>query len=284
LLRRASNGSPPTKKFFSCSTDGWVSRDGQGFLRHPEMLYRPWRVEEKGTQRADGVPRSCDERTRSFPLPGRHVLRNMPSTTSWGKLEGIGRATTGNAGKRPTLVSIILDGENCWEYYHRSGVDFLREFYRASSSIRKSTPTGIGEYVEKYPAGDKIGTLFAGSLDQHNFGIWLGHPDVQSCLGPGVRDAGASRRRGGRGWRAKDGRSISRGAPRAIHCRGKRLVLVVPATAIKALSRILFDQLFRKHLQNVYTILADPIPTELLHAIRGNASQPRMYSKPTSLP
>src|SRR6266404_2991993 len=30
------------------STDGWIARDSQGFLRHPEMLYRPWRVEEKG--------------------------------------------------------------------------------------------------------------------------------------------------------------------------------------------------------------------------------------------
>jgi len=36
------------EEILSCSTDGWVSRDGQGFLRNPEMLYRPWRVEEKG--------------------------------------------------------------------------------------------------------------------------------------------------------------------------------------------------------------------------------------------
>ncbi len=36
------------EEILSCSTDGWVSRDGNGYLRNPEMLYRPWRVEEQG--------------------------------------------------------------------------------------------------------------------------------------------------------------------------------------------------------------------------------------------
>ena len=33
------------EEILSESTNGWISRDGQGHLRHPEMLYRPWRVE-----------------------------------------------------------------------------------------------------------------------------------------------------------------------------------------------------------------------------------------------
>ena len=36
------------EEILSCSTNGWISRDAQGYLRNPEMLYRPWRVEEKG--------------------------------------------------------------------------------------------------------------------------------------------------------------------------------------------------------------------------------------------
>ena len=32
--------------------------------------------------------------------------------------------------ERPTLLTIILDGENCWEYYPNGGVDFLRGLYR----------------------------------------------------------------------------------------------------------------------------------------------------------
>ena len=66
--RPAFNGSPPTKRFSRASTDGWVSRDGQGFLRNPEMLYRPWRVEDKGQSLQIDLPRSCHERPDRLPL------------------------------------------------------------------------------------------------------------------------------------------------------------------------------------------------------------------------
>ena len=94
-----------------------------------------------------------------------------------GKLEAIGNATGGNAGHRPTLVSIILDGENCWEYYPNAGVEFLRGVYRRVVQHPKIKPVRIADYLARYPATDKIGHLFPGSWIQHNFGIWIGHPE-----------------------------------------------------------------------------------------------------------
>jgi alpha-amylase/alpha-mannosidase (GH57 family) len=32
---------------------------------------------------------------------------------------------------RDAVVSVILDGENAWEYYPKSGREFLRRFYDA---------------------------------------------------------------------------------------------------------------------------------------------------------
>ena len=125
-------------------------------------------------------------------------------------------------------MSIILDGENCWEYYPRSGVDFLRELYRRVVEHPKITPDAASaNIVEKYPADDKIGTLFAGSWIQHNFGIWIGHPECNRAWDLVFETRRASDRRGGRQRRAKDGRSTGPGAPRTVHCRGERLVLVV---------------------------------------------------------
>ena len=92
-------------------------------------------------------------------------------------MEAIGNATGGNAGHRPTLVSIILDGENCWEYYPNAGVEFLRGVYRRVVQHPKITPVRIGDYLARYPATDKLGHLFPGSWIQHNFGIWIGHPE-----------------------------------------------------------------------------------------------------------
>jgi hypothetical protein len=45
----------------------------------------------------------------------------------------------------------------------------------------------------------------------------------------------------------------------------------------------LFDELFRKHLQNVYTVLGEPPPAELMHAIRLAQRHLRQYTEPTSL-
>ena len=165
------------EEILSHSTDGWVSRDSQGFLRHPEMLYRPWRVEEKGQVAADRLSRPCDERSDRFQLSadGAGARGRRFRWASSRRSAGRPRPTPGN---RPTLVSIILDGENCWEYYPNSGVDFLRERLsprrQASQDQAHSASAIISTSI---PATDKIGHLFAGSWISHNFGIWIGHPE-----------------------------------------------------------------------------------------------------------
>ncbi len=91
------------EEILSHSTSGWVSRDGQGFLRNPEMLYRPWRVEDK-TKQLQIVFR---DHAMSDQF-GFHYQRMEPGQAVddfIGKLEAIGRATSANAPHRPTLVS-----------------------------------------------------------------------------------------------------------------------------------------------------------------------------------
>ena len=163
------------EEILSCSTDGWVSRDGNGYLRNPEMLYRPWRVDEQGKT----LQIVFRDHAMSDQI-GFHYQRYAPEQAVGdfiGKLEAIGNATGGNAGHRPTLVSIILDGENCWEYYPNAGVEFLRGVYRRVVQHPKITPVRVGDYLARYPATDKLGHLFPGSWIQHNFGIWIGHPE-----------------------------------------------------------------------------------------------------------
>ncbi len=79
------------------------------------------------------------------------------------------------------MVNIILDGENCWEYYPNSGLEFLRGLYRRVVQHPRIKPVRVGDYLARYPAGDKLGNLFPGSWIQHNFGIWIGHPECNSA-------------------------------------------------------------------------------------------------------
>ena len=81
-----------------------------------------------------------------------------------------------NPSDQPALVSIILDGENAWEYYPKNGRAFLRSLYKRLSDDPVVETTTIGDYTGQYP-GKFLPRLFAGSWINHNFSIWIGHTE-----------------------------------------------------------------------------------------------------------
>jgi alpha-amylase/alpha-mannosidase (GH57 family) len=265
------------EEILSCSTDGWVSRDGQGFLRNPEMLYRPWRVEEQGKQlqvifRDHAMSDQIGFHYQSYDAD--HAVNDF-----LGKVEAIGNATAGKAGSRPTLVSIILDGENCWEYYPNSGVDFLRKLYRRVVDHPRIHPVRVGDYLDEHPATDKLGHLFPGSWIRHNFGIWIGHVNCNRAW-----DLLYETRR--RLAQAADERS----KPPEVLDRAWREMYIAEGSdwfwwfdeEHSSAQDNLFDRLFRAHLQNVYRILGEPPPAELARPLaRGRRAA--VEGQPTGL-
>ena len=92
-----------------------------------------------------------------------------------GRLMQIGKAVEHHNNNRPALVPIILDGENCWEYYPDGGVGFLRALYQNAVQHKMVQPKRICDALEDHPPTDHIRHLSAGSWISHNFGIWIGH-------------------------------------------------------------------------------------------------------------
>ena len=78
---------------------------------------------------------------------------------------------------RPALVPVILDGENCWEYYSRDGHDFLRTLYGTLSGHPRIETTTVGSFLEKFPPDRALRKLWSGSWIGSNFAIWIGHPE-----------------------------------------------------------------------------------------------------------
>ncbi len=222
--RPASSGSPPTRKSSPARPTAGSRATATATSAIPEMLYRPWRVEEQGK------PLQIVFRDHAMSDQiGFHYQRYAPEHAVddfVGKLEAIGNATGGNAGHRPTLVSIILDGENCWEYYPNGGVEFLRGAVspRGAASARSSRCASATTWPS-YPATDKLGHLFPGSWIQHNFGIWIGHPECNRAwdLLHETRQYLVARA----GAEVEAGRADRPGLGRTVHRRGERLVLVV---------------------------------------------------------
>ncbi len=76
------------------------------------------------------------------------------------------------------LVSVILDGENCWEYYPENGYPFLTRLYQALEREPWIEPLSLKEAFlrEDLPEAE-LKSLRAGSWMGGTFRKWLGHPE-----------------------------------------------------------------------------------------------------------
>ena len=77
------------------------------------------------------------------------------------------------------VVSIILDGENAWEYYPQSGREFLRRFYDGLQRDSQIEPVTISEAIARHKENDfgRLQRLVPGSWINANFDVWIGAPE-----------------------------------------------------------------------------------------------------------
>ncbi|MGD9720625.1 MAG: hypothetical protein AB7O59_16520 [Pirellulales bacterium] len=259
------------------STEGWISRDAQGMVQNTEMLYRPWRLEEAG----HALSMIFRDHALSDHI-GFHYQRYQADAAVddlVGKLESIQRATAARGG-RPSLVSIILDGENCWEYYANGGLDFLRGLYRRLAGHSHVRTSRVGDYLQDHPAEKTLSHLFAGSWISHNFGIWIGHPACNKAWDMLYEARGALTRRAATGQVPAD--DLRRAWQELYIAEGSDWFWWFDDQHTSS-QDWLFDQLFRKHLQNIYTLVGDEPPAELARPIGAPPRHGRSYSQPTSL-
>jgi alpha-amylase/alpha-mannosidase (GH57 family) len=78
---------------------------------------------------------------------------------------------------KPHLLSIILDGENAWEYYKNDGHDFLKYLYEGLTREERLKTVTVSEYINKLDKGEPLNRLHAGSWINANFSIWIGHEE-----------------------------------------------------------------------------------------------------------
>jgi len=75
-----------------------------------------------------------------------------------------------------SVVSVILDGENAWEYFAGDGVEFLDLFYKSLNDDGEIQTVTFSEATEMVEARE-LKSVFAGSWIDHNFKIWIGHEE-----------------------------------------------------------------------------------------------------------
>lgn len=86
----------------------------------------------------------------------------------------------GEAALEQAVVPIILDGENCWEFYPGNGFPFLGELYKQLSSDEFKTITCSEATLGVLPENE-ISRVRAGSWINANFSIWIGQAEDQAA-------------------------------------------------------------------------------------------------------
>lgn len=161
------------------------------------------------------------------------------------------------------FVPIILDGENAWEYYENNGRDFFEKLYER---IEQDECIECVTF-EELSNDSSIETIFLDSIEPGSwiygdFGIWVGESEEN------------------RAWELlKKSReylfSKRDSIPEELFLKAYEEIKIAQGsdwfwwygsdhfTPIKNE----YDELFRKHLQNIYTIIGEEIPNELYQTI-----------------
>lgn len=261
------------EEILSETTKGYVGRDARGHVRNPEALYQPCKVAE-GEKELAIVFRDH----ALSDLIGFHYQRSDGHEAAEdlvGKLRAIGAAVPGSG---PALVSVILDGENCWEHYPGGGVAFLRALYQRATTAAGLHPVRIGDFLENHPPRTTLPRLSAGSWISHNFDIWIGADEDNTAwdLLHETREHLLARQ------------AARPFPPKTLAAAWNEIRIAEGSDwfwwygpQFSSAQNGLFDYLFRKHLQNVYTLLGEAPPPILNQPIASLAPRP-VYTQPRS--
>lgn len=79
--------------------------------------------------------------------------------------------------KPNSIVSIILDGENAWEYYPQNGFHFIRALYENLAQHKGINLTTYSDYLKTKETKITLDEIVAGSWVYGTFSTWIGEKD-----------------------------------------------------------------------------------------------------------
>jgi alpha-amylase/alpha-mannosidase (GH57 family) len=261
------------------SIQHFFHRDETGNITEPHLLYRPYRLP---TPQGDLAIIFRDHRLSDLiGFTYSDMDAHQAATDLIGHLQAIHRSYQHYPhSDRPWLVTIALDGENCWEHYPKDGLDFLRILYSRLSADPALQLVTVSEYLDRYPPTVTLppDQLHSGSWVDGSFTTWIGdpvknkawdllaearqvlanHPEATEEANPDAWEALYAAEGSDWFWWFGEGHSSNQDD--------------------------IFDRLFRQHLAGIYRALNESLPPSLHlpledHARKGN-SQPESFIHP----
>jgi len=244
-----------------------LNRDAGALITEPAILYRPYRVLAGGELGPSIIFRDHDLSDRiGFiyqHLPGKQAAEDMIY-----RLLDIRRRL--NDPGTPYLVSIILDGENCWEHYEHNGDIFLDALYEGLATQPELRAVTVSEYLsapEQRPAAI-LARLATGSWIGGDLTTWIGDPEHNRAW----EALGRTRAHLLAAQDASPDRSGLRDAWRALYAAEGSDWFWWYSHRNSSQQDAVFDRLFRHDLSAAYTALGDEAPADLAEPIHRGAA------------
>lgn len=178
------------------------------------------------------------------------------------------------------LLTIALDGENCWENYAQDGEGFLKTLYSMVDEDKTLETVLISDYLAKEKHPKELKKIYTGSWINKNFQIWIGEP-VKNMAWSYLKQV------------REDFKNFSNEHPdnKGIPSAKKELLVAQGSDWFwwygepnDSGQDHIFDYLFREHLKNVYKYLELKPPEYLDYPLISIFTKPSRYPKNTISP
>lgn len=242
----------------------WTATDEDILLRElpgepRSLLYRPYRAQTT----AGDITMVFRDRALSDAIGFKYASKTSDSAVSE-FMEHV-RAVRDSL-DRPGMLSIIMDGENAWEFYPGGGVPFLRALYTALAGESGVQLMTVGEALKGLSTSD-MPAFRPGSWIDGNFRVWIGEEEDNK--------AWEYLRMTREDWGRFDPAEQERSRMSLLAAEGSDWNWWYGRERTADTS-VQFDDLYRRHLTNVYTQAGRPVPDQLL--------EPVLDSEPLTVP
>ncbi len=234
-------------------------RDGAGNVTRPDLLYKPYMVEQDGKAVTILFRDIVLSDKIGFSYSGMNGTAAALDLMNY--LRKVRRDLGGTPG--PHVVTIALDGENCWEYYENDGKEFLHSLYKMLNTDPNFKAVTVEEYLKAHPAQDRIPRLHTGSWISDNLETWIGEAEENRAWDYLARARDVLEEYTAEKW-------ASEAAQRGIAVAWDELYAAEGSDWFwwygddqDSSNDAGFDELFRMHLQNVYSFIGQPVPAYL---------------------
>ncbi len=263
------------EEILDCSLDSKIRRNDYGDVVTPEILYKPYRV-CIGEHSVNMVFR---DHNLSDLIGFQYSKYSVDAAVSnfMSRLDSLKKYDTNG---RPLLVTIILDGENAWEYYPNSGLDFLRKLYETISNCHDVECVRIGDYIDTHPPEHTLHHISPGSWIGHNLATWIGNEEKNMAwdLLENTRSFLVKHTEGS--TYPVGNKIIADAWDEVFIAEGSDWFWWFGDDHFTAYKNE-FDSLFRIHLKNVYKLLNVEYPKVLDVPVAAKADRRKPYTLPT---